>query len=127
MGGRGSSGGKTAKAAAFKAPSLTGSDRQKQYAADILKGPHDSLGRGAASEENVAKQVGWNTKSRAKYDAYVSAQNRYASEIGALSQRGPVNAGQVIERRSIFTARAKQLAEDEFRKRGLPLYEVRVT
>lgn len=128
FGGRGSGGGsRSGRGGGFSLPEITGSDRQVQWAKDILRTPYENLGNAANSHDNIANQLGSNgSDQRNRANAYRAAQQRYANQVRELGGGNPVSASQIIDRRTGFSRVAQNIAMDEFRKRGLNQIEVSI-
>lgn len=92
MGGRGSSSG--GGGGGFKAPTLTGSEKQVAWATDILRSPYDTMAARAKSYEKQANSFdkmkkGNGDLERQEAAVYKAAQKRYAAgdaDIQPLSQ-----------------------------------------
>lgn len=128
MGGRGSSGG--GSGGGFKAPAMSGTEKQVAYARDILKRPYDNLGQAAAvADRNVKRFEATIPEDAKKYRgqaaAYRAAQKEYAKGVSELkAPSGQLSASMVIERKNRFGGIAEKIAESEFRKRKLSLIGV---
>ena len=109
-------------------PNLSGSSRQISYAQGILNRGYDNLGQAARNEERLFSEL----KNGATRDdpiyqraqAYRAAQERYADQVKSLKRLGTMQASQIINQRTQLDRIARSLAEDEFRKRKLPLMDV---
>lgn len=124
MGGRGSSSG---RGGGITLPHITGSERQVSWANDILRVPYQNLGSAAASHERIAKELGRNGgRERDKANAYRAAQKRYADQVKDLGSGKEMSASQIIDRRFGFSKVAQNIAEDEFRKRGMRPVDVSI-
>lgn len=135
MGGRGSSG-RTAKSFSvgptrpveLDLPALSGSTRQVQYAQDILNRGYDALGQAARSEESIMAQLGakatQDNLANQRAQAYRAAQSRYAEQVKSLKRLGTMQASQIINQRTGLERIARNLAEDEFKKRKLSLSSI---
>ena len=129
MGGRGSSGGGGGpeKIAEFNPPEMkSGSEKQMKWARDIISGPHKDL----ISQADVQKRFvdslekrGIKSSDRHKeLSAIAAAANRYKKEIANLEKQatGRLNdAKWVIDHRDIFGHAARQLLNEEKKKRKL--------
>ena len=109
-------------------PNLSGSSRQISYAQDILNRGYDNLGQAARNEERLFSELkNGATRDNPVYQraqAYRAAQERYADQVKSLKRLGTMQASQIINQRTQLDRIARSLAEDEFRKRKLPLMDV---
>lgn len=109
-------------------PNLSGSPRQISYAQDILNRGYDNLGQAARNEERLFSELkNGATRDNPIYQraqAYRAAQERYADQVKSLKRLGAMQASQIINQRTQLDRIARSLAEDEFRKRKLPLMDV---
>lgn len=122
MGGRGSSGG--GGGGGFKAPTLTGSEKQVSWATDILRNPYDTMAANAKRFEKQANDLdktkkGYGSEFREESSAFKAAQKRYASEISNLSKLYPngMKASDIIDKRGGIKAIASNILADEYKKR----------
>lgn len=129
MGGRGSSGG--GGGSGFKAPTLTGSEKQVAWATDILRSPYDTMMARAKSYEKQADSFdkikkGDGDLERQEAAVYKAAQRRYAAEISNLKRMNPggMKASQIIDKRAGINAIANNIIADEYKKRPALKYRV---
>lgn len=122
MGGRGSSGG--GSGGGFKAPTLTGSEKQVAWATDILRSPYDTMAARAKSYEKQANSFdkmkkGNGDSERQEAAAYKAAQKRYSAEISNLKRMNPsgMKASQIIDKRAGINAIANNIIAEEYKKR----------
>ena len=119
MGGRGGSGGRSG-GGGFSAPSVTGSEKQKSWAKDIMENPHKILGSRASLSERLGD----------KKDAEIfrSAQRKYADAVGEVKNRAGdrFNAKWVIYQKGAFQSMAQQILQDEAKKKGKRPYDYRI-
>lgn len=126
MGGRGTYGGGIEKTVVFKIPELSGSEKQISWAKDILSYPYNGLKNFALGEQqnidyNINKEQSKNKKA-----AYEEAAKKYSSELDRISKLQNVfQASRVISGRNNFASFANGAVEKAFKKRGIPLYEMR--
>lgn len=120
MGGRGKTGG----GGGFKAPTLTGSEKQVSWATDILRSPYDTMATRAKSYEKQANSFdkmkeGSGDSERQEAEAYKAAQKRYAAEISVLQKMNPngMKASDIIDKRGGINAIANNIIADEYKKR----------
>ena len=119
MGGRGGSGSRSV-GVGFSAPSVTGSEKQKSWAKDIMENPHKILGSRASLSERLGD----------KKDAEIfrSAQRKYADAVGQVKNRAGdrFNAKWVIDQKGAFQSMAQQILQDEAKKKGKRPYDYRI-
>lgn len=119
MGGRGGSGSRSG-GGGFSAPSVTGSEKQKSWAKDIMENPHKILGSRASLSERLGD----------KKDAEIfrSAQKKYADAVGQVKNRAGdrFNAKWVIDQKGAFQSMAQQILQDEAKKKGKRPYDYRI-
>lgn len=120
MGGRGGSGGGIGGSYGFSAPNVSGSDKQRSYAKDIMENPHKNLGYRASLSERLGD----------KKDAEIfrSAQRKYADAVGQVKNRAGdrFDAKWVIDQKGAFQSMAQQILQDEAKKRGKRPYDYRI-
>lgn len=123
MGGRGGAGG-GGGGGGFKAPTLTGSEKQVAWATDILRSPYDTMAARAKSYEKQADSFdkikkGNGDSERQEAKAYKAAQKRYAAEVSSLQKMNPngMKASDIIDKRGRINAIANNIIADEFKKR----------
>ena len=109
-------------------PNLSGSSRQISYAQDILNRGYDNLGQAARNEERLFSELkNGATRDNPVYQkaqAYRAAQERYADQVKSLKRLGTMQASQIINQRTKLERIARNLAEDEFKKRKLSLSSI---
>lgn len=120
MGGRGSSGSVVSRGG-FSLPAVAGSAKQISYANDIMKSPYDRLGLAAKNADTLNKRMGGKNSYAKEAEAFKAAQRQYSRDIQELAKRGGdrFTASFVIQKKYGFLERARNIAFEEFKKRGL--------
>lgn len=124
VGGRSSRTRGVSSAAAFAAPSMSGTPRQIEYATDLLKRPYDAIGLQADFNESMNKQTKASLKGNNSYliraNALRAAQSDYANQVKQLGSQVPnLSASQIIDRKSGFMSLAKEIARRELKNAGV--------
>lgn len=124
MGGRGSAGNSgNGRGNEFRVPELNGSEKQVQYARDILTKPYERMLSLAKSFETQAK--GFDKASsdgkggaseRRQAAAYRESANRYAKEISSLPKN--MKARDIIDKQFGIRQIANNIVAAEYEKRG---------
>ncbi len=118
MGGRGSSGGAGGGGAGIKLPKILGSEKQINWAKDILTDPYTTFDMNEKLRRSQSVGRPKTDEIRMWADAYNAAKKRYADEIANLSKMFPsgMKAGDIIDRRDGLSSMAKAIYKDELDK-----------
>lgn len=119
MGGRGGNGMTANRGNGIKIPALTGTEKQIDWATDILKKPHELMLANAKLREKFAAKAG-GTRELKEADALKAAAKRYAAQIATLPN---MEAKQIIDKRSGLRDIAYNILVDEYKKRGFKPFE----
>ena len=121
MGGRGSSGGAGGaggERVGIKLPQILGSEKQINWAKDILTDPYTTFEMNEKLRRSQSVGRPKTDEIRMWADAYSAAKKRYADEIANLSKMFPngMKARDIIDRRDGLSSMAKAIYKDELDK-----------
>ena len=118
MGGRGSSGGAGGERVGIKLPQILGSEKQINWAKDILTDPYTTFEMNEKLRRSQSIGRPKTDEIRMWADSYSAAKKRYADEIANLSKMFPdgMKAGEIIDRRDGLNSMSKAIYKDELEK-----------
>lgn len=119
MGGRGGAGGAGGNGkSGIKLPSILGSEKQINWAKDILTNPYTALDANEKMRRNQSIGRPKTDDIRMQADSYNAAKKRYVDEVAKLSKMFPngMRASDVIDRRDGLSSMAKAFYSDEYNK-----------
>lgn len=119
MGGRGGAGGGSGgERIGIKLPQILGSEKQINWAKDILTDPYKTFEMNEKLRRSQSIGRPKTDEIRMWADAYNAAKKRYADEIANLSKMFPsgMKAGDIIDRRDGLSSMAKAIYKDELDK-----------
>lgn len=119
MGGRGGAGGGSGgERVGIKLPQILGSEKQINWAKDILTDPDKTFDMNEKLRRSQSIGRPKTDEIRMWADAYNAAKKRYADEITNLSKMFPsgMKARDIIDRRDGLSSMAKAIYKDELDK-----------